>query len=135
MKTAPILFIAICSPFAQAIPIETIDRRVVIRDISDAWVRLFVDKAYRDRCLTITGGQSPTNLKKVRSDNGEKGFNDKASSVRFQIPKGWKLVLFDDRNHKDSPFELKGTGKVVEIPDLGSFSDKTSSARWERDPS
>lgn len=106
----------------------------VIENISDAWVRLYDDKGFKDRVLTIKGGTEHSDLKKVKSDNGQMGYNDKASAVRFQIPKGWKLVLFDDKNHKDSTYELKGTGKVVEIPDLGSFSDKTSSVRWERDP-
>lgn len=43
-------------------------------------------------------------------------------------------MLFDDKDYKDASYDLKGMGKVVEIPDLGSFSDKTSSLRWERDP-
>jgi hypothetical protein len=41
---------------------------------------------------------------------------------------------FDDENYKDSTFGLRGTGRVQEVPDLGSFSDKMSSMRWEQIP-
>jgi hypothetical protein len=98
-----------------------------ITDISDAWVRLFDDKGGGDSSLDIKGEENIPDLK-------QKKFGDKTSSVKFQIPVGWKAVLFDDANYKDSPFELKGTGKVVEISDLGSFSDKASSIRWEQTP-
>lgn len=60
----------------------------VIDDIADAWVRLFDDKSYGDRVLTVNGGTDHPNLDNVKSDDGKKGFGDKTSSVRFQIPKG-----------------------------------------------
>ncbi len=103
-----------------------------ITDINQAWVELYDDKAYRDRKLTIRHPNVVTNFNHETSDNGEKGFGDKASSAKWQIPKGWQGVLFDDADHKDSRFALVGTGRVEENPDLGSFSDKTSSFRWEK---
>lgn len=104
-----------------------------ITNPSDGWVKLYDDKSFKDRVLTIEVGDDAANLNNVTSDNGKHGFGDKTSSVRYKIPVGWKLVLFDDHDYKDSTYELRGTGYLVEVPDLGSFSDKTSSYRWERE--
>jgi hypothetical protein len=99
--------------------------------IADAWVKLYDDKSFKDRCLTVKGATDIANMDDVSSDDGKNGFGDKASSVRYMIPVGWKAILFDDANFRDSEYVLNGTGKVEEIPDLGSFGDKTSSLRWE----
>ena len=107
----------------------------VISDIADAWARLYDDAAYKGRVLTVKAKVDINNLDEVRSDvDNKKGFGDKTTSARFQIPKGWKLVLFEDNEYKGTSYELKGTGKVVEISDVGAFNDKASSLRWERDP-
>lgn len=107
---------------------------LTIENIQDAWVRLYDDEAFADNVLTVKGQTDLANLKEVTWDNGTNGPNDRVTSVRFQIPAGWKVMLFDDTNYKDSHYELKGTGKVVEIPKLGSFGDKCSSLRWEQEP-
>lgn len=105
-----------------------------INNVSQAWVELFDDKDCKDSVLTVNGERNISNLKKVKWDNGKKHPGDRISAVRYQIPLGWKVVLFDDHDYKDSSFPLIGTGKVVENCDLGSFSDKASSLRWERSP-
>lgn len=107
---------------------------VRITKLEDAWVKLYDDKAFRDRVLTVKGGKNIRNLGTAKSDNGKRGFNDKTSSVKHRIPEGHEVVLFDDKNYKDNTFVLRGTGKIVEISDLGSFSDKTSSLRWDENP-
>jgi hypothetical protein len=101
-------------------------------EIEDAWVELWDDKGFKDRKLTIRYPKYHKNLKMVSSDDGKEGFNDKASAVRWEIPKGWQAVLYDDADFKDRRHVLIGTGRLEENPDLGSFSDKTSSIRWER---
>jgi hypothetical protein len=106
----------------------------MITDVSQGWARLYDEKGFKGKALTVRGGFNSQNLENDKTDEGERGFEDKASAVRFQIPKGWKLVLFEDKDFKSAMYELKGTGKVVENTDLGSFSDKASSARWDRDP-
>lgn len=103
-----------------------------ITNIAEAWVELYDDKAYGDRKLTIRYPATIEDMKDATSDDGKAGFNDKASSAKWQIPAGWQAVLFDDTNHKDSRCELIGTGGVEANPDLGSFSDKCSSIRWEQ---
>ncbi len=105
-----------------------------ITRIEDAWIELYDDKGFKDRRVIINYPTKYKHLRNVRSEDGKKGFNDKTSSVRWQIPFGWMLVLYDDRDWKDNAFDLIGTGNVEEIPDLGTFSDKTSSVRWERRP-
>jgi hypothetical protein len=131
--TAVLTFSLLAQP-SKAPAVKSPNTPEVITDISDAWVQLFDDKSFKDRVLTVKGENDIKDLKNVKSDNGEKGFNDKASSLKFQIPEGWELVLFDDHDYKDSGLELKGTGKVGDMSDLGSFSDKASSMRWERIP-
>lgn len=97
-----------------------------LNDIQQAWVELYDDKGFKDRSLRVEYPREIPDLSKV------KGFNDKTSSVKWQIPVGWQCVIFDDSNFKDSSFPLIGSGQVEANADLGSFSDKTSSLRWER---
>ncbi len=109
----------------------------IIDDISQAWVELYDDKGFKDRRLTIRYLEHPAGVpdfKKIKSDDGKKGFGDKASAAKWQIPPGWQAVIHDDQNFKDSRLELVGTGRVHEMADFGSFSDKGSSMRWERVP-
>lgn len=105
-----------------------------IENIGDAWIKLYDDKSFQDRSLTLKYTDHPngySDLGALKSDNGKSGFNDKASSVRWKIPRGWKAVLYDDKEFKDSRFELRGNGDVQEIADMGSYSDKASSFNWE----
>lgn len=106
----------------------------VITEPGQGWVQLHDDKGFRDRCLTIPFGVDFSSFHNVRSDDGKKGFNDKASALRYQIPVGYQAVLYDDTNWKDSPYYLIGTGRVESIPDLGSYSDKASSVAWQQIP-
>lgn len=104
-----------------------------ITDIDKAWVRLYENKDLKDRVLTIKHGTDYATLDAAHSDDGKKEFDNQASSAQFQIPEGWKLVLYDHHDHKGRTYELKGTGKVVELPKLDGFDDNASSVRWERD--
>jgi hypothetical protein len=137
MKTdAPIItLIAALAAIAVSTLAQAPKTPETISDVADAWVRLYDDPAFKGRVLTVKAKVDINNLDEVRSDvDNKKGFGDKTTSARFQIPKGWKLVLFEDHDYKGSSYELKGTGKVVEVSDVGAFNDKASSLRWERDP-
>ena len=101
---------------------------------SDAWVRLYDDKSFKDNVLTVRFPEDHRDLHALKWDSGERHPGDRISSVKWQIPKGWAIVLFDDKGFKDSFVTLVGTGKVRELSDLGSFNDKCSSVRWERVP-
>jgi hypothetical protein len=60
------------------------------------------------------------------------GFNDQLSSFRFNGPPGSVLLLFDDDNYRignTSYPPVPGTGKVMEVPFVGSyFNDEATSA-------
>ncbi len=103
-----------------------------ITDPKDAWVKLFDDKNFQDNVLTIKYPTDIPNMKEVTWDGSDKKGkpNDRASSVRYKIPRGWSIVLSDDTDYKDNTVTLTGTGEVEENGDLGTFSDKCSSARW-----
>jgi hypothetical protein len=98
--------------------------------IEEAWVELYDDTGFADRRFTIRYPTAPSDYNNVYSDNGQKGFGDKTSSVRYHIPVGYRMVLYDDSGYRDSQYYLIGTGNIEEIYSLGSFSDKTSSSRW-----
>jgi hypothetical protein len=94
------------------------------------WVRLYDDKGFTDRQLTVGFGQNVGNFHNISSDDGKSGFNDKASAVKFSVPSGWKAVLYENSNYAKRGYPLKGKGAIA---DLGYFGDKASSIRWERD--
>jgi len=108
---------------------------MAITDIADGWVELYDDKNFKDRRLTVRYAQHYNGIpdfKSVRSDDGKRGFGDKTSSARWQMPAGWACILYEDAHFKNSRLlVLAGNGEVAERPNLGDFSDKTSSLNWE----
>jgi hypothetical protein len=122
----------------------------LISRIEDSWVRLYDDKGFKDRRLTVRYSDYPdgiANFKNVRTDDGKRGFGDKASSVKWQLATGWVCIVgehdFSDRSAAEikassnasemRDLVLVGDGDAHEIRDLGSLdlSDKASSLRWE----
>jgi hypothetical protein len=97
---------------------------------ASGWVRLYDDKGFTDRQLTIAFGQNVGNFHNISSDDGKSGFNDKASAAKFNVPSGWKAVLYENSNYSKRSYPLKGKGAIA---DLGYFGDKASSIRWEKD--
>lgn len=99
---------------------------------SGAWVRLFDDANFSGRQLTVAYPTEQVSLKASRLDSGAGDLNDRVSSARWSIPEGCRLVLFEDENFRGARFQLVGSGRTEQNSNLGSFSDKASSARWER---
>lgn len=93
------------------------------------FVKLYDDKGYTDRSLTVGYKQDIQDMHRIHSDDGKLGFNDKASSVKFRIPSGWQVCLYEDKYFANRRYCIKGTG---EEKDVGYFNDKTSSLKWER---
>ena len=59
------------------------------------------------------------------------GFNDKTTSVRWRMPVGLDVELFEHDNFGgDRRIILRGTGQTESISHLGSFSDAASSMRF-----
>ncbi|MBZ4422375.1 hypothetical protein [Myxococcus sp. RHSTA-1-4] len=58
-------------------------------------------------------------------------FNDKASAVRWCIPPGWRVRLYDDSNYAGSYKDFIGDGTLREVNlNSWSYGDKVSSERW-----
>jgi hypothetical protein len=98
------------------------------------WIDLFEDKEYGGHCLSLLGraGNDFRSYEHVHVEGAH--FNDKVSSVRFQLPAGSVYRLYQDSEYAGPHFDLSGTGRVVEIPDLGLApggpGDRVSSSRW-----
>jgi hypothetical protein len=95
---------------------------------ADGFVQFFADKDFKGSAVTINAGTNVPDMKTIATDDGHKGFNDRASSVKYQVPTGWEAVIYDDANYQQRVYVLRGTG---EMKDLSKVEDKSSSLRWE----
>ncbi len=106
-----------------------------ITGINDAWVDMFEHDRFAGRRLSIIGKRDSRIPHFGRISVQGSAFENKVSSVRFQIPVGYDYVLYKDRNFQGDALVLHGTGYVEEIPSLKrpeyGFADKASSARYE----
>jgi hypothetical protein len=98
----------------------------------DGWMELFEHTYFGGRSLTITGTKDSTiaDYGKIRVQGS--GFNDKASSVKFQLPAGVTYRFFKDKDFKGKLIDLVGTGKVEEIADFKArkIERKVSSSKF-----
>jgi hypothetical protein len=103
-----------------------------ITQIGDAWIELFEKRFFGGRFLTVRGPEDAkiTNFGRVRAQGS--GFDNKVRAVRFQLPIGSTYRLFRKQGFTEKVIDLKGTGRVAEIPDLEDEVDETdiSSARF-----
>ena len=95
----------------------------------DGFIHLFDDKDFKGSEVTVNVGTDIPDMKEFATVDGKKGFNDRASSAKYQVPDGWEAVLYDDANFQQRIYVLKGTG---ELKDLSKAMDKVSSVRWEQ---
>ncbi len=104
-----------------------------ITSISHAWVELFDDAGYTDRRLRIVGNSSSSIRNyKHKTVEGRRGFGDKVSSARWQIPAGYTYRLYEHDRYRGRVLRLQGNGRVQEIRRFSShnFNDKVSSSRY-----
>ncbi len=92
------------------------------------WVELFDDVSFGDRSIKVNYRDRA--LYELSNFNNLDGFNDKTSSVRWRLPVGMSVELFDDDNFRDTRKVLVGNGNVQQISNLGGFGDKVSSMRF-----
>lgn len=93
------------------------------------WVKLWDDKNYSDRMLSISSDKKIPNYKNIYA-GGKKGFGDKVSSVKWSLPSGTKYVLYENDNYRGKSLVLKGTGSYSNLKHQ-EFNDKISSSRAE----
>jgi hypothetical protein len=95
-------------------------------DINQATVELYDDFDWSDRGLMID--YPDRNLEDYSNYDRTEGFEDKASSVFYCIPPGWRYRLYKDKYYGGSYYDLIGVG--VKNLEIYGFGDKTSSSRW-----
>lgn len=100
--------------------------------INDAWVELFDDDTFGDRHLLID--YVDRNLKPYvnYTYDAMESFNDKASSVRWCIPSGYAMKVYQNDSYGGSALTLSGTGTLQTYSNLKnqSFGDKISSSKF-----
>jgi len=98
--------------------------------IGDAFVELYDDSDFSDRGIIIDNADHQ--LRDYKNYDKVEGFEDKASSVRWCMPPGYKMRLWEDKSFKGKVLDLKGRGER-NLKDAG-WNDKVSSSQWDRDP-
>lgn len=96
---------------------------------ADGFIQFYDDKDFKGSEVLINAGTDVTDMKEAVTVDGKKGFNDRASSAKYDVPSGLEAVLYDDANFQKRIYVLKGTG---ELKDLSKAMDKVSSVRWEQ---
>ncbi len=107
---------------------ETITR------LNQAWVELFDDHTFKDRRLKVRGPSGSINNYNNVTVEGNRGFGDKVSSARYQIPRGHTYRLYEHDSYKGKTLDLVGTGRIEEISNFHGrrFNDKVSSSKFVR---
>ncbi len=106
----------------------TVKLKATGRGANSPWVELFDDVNFEDRSIKVEYHDRA--LYEMSDLNRLDGFGDRTSSVRWRLPVGMSVELFDDTNFSDTKRTLVGNGQIRQISDLGSFGDKTSSFRF-----
>lgn len=88
----------------------------------EGWVRIYADKDLKGRAILIKFPKSVRDLEALK-------FNDVCSSVQYEVPDGWRAVLYEDKSYQKTDRALRGKGMRR---DLGKLNDKCSSIRWEK---
>ena len=101
-----------CTEFYPTFEKELINSR------KDGVIELYENKEFGGRCLRIRGYNNTSfpDYKDVSVEADH--FNDKVSSIRFQLPKGVTYLLYKNRSYQGSTIKLIGTGKLVEISNI-----------------
>lgn len=113
------------------------------------WVELY-DEDHWDHDRSIVIDYDDRHLLELNEFDNLDGFTDKTSSIRWRMPVGLDVELYDDDNFTDRHIILRGTGQTEVIADLDEqvvvpgvvehpgrsagqkvdFGDKTSSMRF-----
>lgn len=94
--------------------------------INDAWVKLYEYDNFKGRETTI---KYPRNIRNFKEVN----FHNKVSSVKWKIPIGWKVLLFEHDSHSGEFVVLEGTNEERSYTDIKrqiGRGDETSSLKW-----
>jgi hypothetical protein len=118
--------------FAEYRPDPKLFTPDVIGSLDDAWVDMFYHDTFRGRRIGLVGPSDARIADFSKLAVQGLSFGRQLSSVRYQIPKGWKLRLYRHKNFRtknNDHRDLPGNGRLKEVPDLKKlkFGDKTRS--------
>ena len=85
--------------------------RSEITSMDEAWIELYDDSGFDDRRLVIDSFPREYRDYKTVTVESQRGFGDKVSSVRWQLPAGRVYRLYQHDNFRGDVFELVGTGE------------------------
>ncbi len=96
--------------------------------IDQAWADLYADPGYTDRGVILD--YADRNLRNYLNYDHVEDFNDSMSGVRWCVPPGWRLRLYEHKNPcGGNTVDLLGSGGISNIHYQG-FGDKLSCSRW-----
>jgi len=104
-----------------------------ITSISEGRIDLFENTAFKGKRLSVMGRRQ-AHISHYRAINVQGGpFDDRVSSVRFQLPKGYTYTLYEDPDFQGEGLALEGSGSVEEVRNLRSEYGikRVSSSRFE----
>jgi len=91
-----------------------------------AIVELFQDDHFRGRRVEFHFDQTNENFHSITFDN-------EASSARWNVPPGWKVVLWGDNTFHGGSLEFRGRGDYVDIEKQTNKGDEASSIQWVKE--
>lgn len=109
--------------------------RTTITSTRQGWIELFEHHGFTGRRLTVSGTGRASAIRdygRVVAE-GRRGFGDKVSSVRWQLPTGLRYRLYEHDSFRGRSVELQSTGRIREISNLQNlgFGDTISSSRYD----
>jgi hypothetical protein len=102
-----------------------------------AWVELFDKPGLQGATLALRDLEATGTLPDYRDVRVHaRHFEGRVRSARYQIPAGWRYVLYRKRHFKDPLIALGGTGGVEHEPNFDALriGGQASSSRLERNP-
>jgi hypothetical protein len=102
-----------------------------IEDLDDCLIELYEDENFSGHILSLYG-ENELNLSDYADVQAQEiPFNNKVSSVRYQIPEGYIYRLYEMSDFSGKSIDLVGTGKFENMDDLQKldFDNRVSSSQ------
>jgi len=102
-----------------------------IEDLDDCLIELYEDENFSGHILSLYG-ENELNLSDYADVHAQEiPFNDKVSSIRYQIPEGYIYRLYEMSDFSGKSIDLVGTGKFENMDDLQKldFDNRISSSQ------
>lgn len=98
-------------------------------ELKKAWVKIWEHDTYKGRSKKFVYEQNIVNFHSINFDN-------KGSSAKWNIPIGYRAVLYGDNTYNGSQLIFEGTGKEQKIANFENHNvgDQGSSLIWEKSP-